>query len=301
MSQRIYKHYGSDRQLVFFEDDCRKLLKTLPDASVDLVVSSPPYCMNKEYDTADTPEEFRRMHAEIFPDIFRVLKRGGNLCWQVGSHVRSNTVVPLDYLVYDLLQGYSDLKLRNRIIWTFGHGLHLTRRFSGRHEVVLWYSKGDEYLFNLDSVRVAQKYPGKRRYKGPRKGEYSGNPEGKNPSDVWAIPNVKACHVEKTDHPCQFPVALAKRLIDALTPPGGTVLDPFAGSATTGVAAILSGRKFIGAEIYEPYVNLARERLRAALDGSIRYRPEFLDIREPQAGEAVSRRPAHFANKFELL
>jgi adenine-specific DNA-methyltransferase len=294
LSERIYKYYGSDRQLVLFEDDCRSLLKTLPDASVDLVVSSPPYCMNKEYDTADTPEAFRTTHAEIFPEINRVLKPGGSLCWQVGSHVRSNTVVPLDYLVYELLRDIPDLKLRNRIIWAFGHGLHLTRRFSGRHEVVLWYSKGDNYLFNLDPVRVAQKYPGKRRYKGPRKGEYSGNPLGKNPSDVWEIPNVNAGHVEKTDHPCQFPVALVKRLIDALTPAGGVVFDPFAGSATSGVAAILSGRRFIGAEIYKPYIQVAKQRLVEALDGSLRYRPEDLPVRLPQAGEAVSQRPEHF-------
>src|SRR5262249_38381196 len=147
-----------------FEGDCRKLLRSMPDGSVDLVLSSPPYCMNKEYDVAYSPEEFTRTHAEIFPDIFRVLKSGGSLCWQVGNYVRSNRALPLDYLVFELLRGYADLKLRNRIIWTFGHGLHLTRRFSGRHEVVLWYTKGDDYLFNLDAVRVPQKYPGKRRY-----------------------------------------------------------------------------------------------------------------------------------------
>ena len=186
------------------------------------------------------------------------------------------------------------MKLRNRIIWTFGHGLHTTRRFSGRYEVILWYSKGNEYLFNLDAVRVAQKYPGKRRYKGPRKGEFSGNPLGKNPSDVWEIPNVKALHVEKTAHPCQFPVALAKRLIDALTTRRGIVLDPFAGSGTAGVAAILSGRQFIGAEINKRYVRIAQKRLIQALNGSVKYRPGHLPIRTPQAGEAVSRRPAHF-------
>jgi adenine-specific DNA-methyltransferase len=131
-------------------------------------------------------------------------------------------------------------------------------------------------------------------YKGPRKGEFSGNPLGKNPSDVWEIPNVKALHVEKTAHPCQFPVALAKRLIDAVTPRQGIVLDPFAGSASAGVAAILSGRRFIGAEINKRYVNIARRRMTEALNGSVRYRPEYLPVRLPQAGEAVSKRPPHF-------
>lgn len=294
MNQKVYKRYKRKRDIVLFAGDCRKLLKTMPDSCVDLVVTSPPYCMNREYDVASSPEEFSRTHAEIFPDIARILKPGGSMCWQVGSFVRANVAVPLDYLVYDLLRDNKDLKLRNRIVWTFGHGLHLTRRFSGRHEVVLWYTKGDDYVFDLDAVRVPQKYPGKRRYKGERKGEYSGNPLGKNPSDVWEIPNVNAGHVEKSAHPCQFPVALAKRLIEALTPPKGTVFDPFAGAASSGVAALLAGRKFIGAEIFEPYVEIARKRLAEAAAGTIRYRPEDLEIRSPRPGEAVSRRPEHF-------
>ena len=123
--------------------------------------------------------------------------------------------------------------MRNRIIWTFGHGLNSVRRFSGRHETILWSTKGDSLEFNLDEVRVPQKYAGKRAYKGPHKGELSGNPLGKNPSDVWEIPNVKAKHIEKTEHPCQFPVAIPQRLIKALTHENALILDPFMGSGTT--------------------------------------------------------------------
>lgn len=79
------------------------------------------------------------------------------------------------------------LKLRNRIVWHFGHGLHASKRFSGRYETILWFSKTDNYIFNLDSVRVPAKYPGKRHFKGPKKGQPSGNPLGKNPSDIWEI------------------------------------------------------------------------------------------------------------------
>src|SRR5262245_41030045 len=98
MKQLIYRRYEAGRNVVLFEGDCRHLLRTLPDASVDLVLSSPPYCMSKEYDTSRSPDEFRRIHAEIFPEIHRALKPGGSLCWQVGFHVRSNIVLPLDYL-----------------------------------------------------------------------------------------------------------------------------------------------------------------------------------------------------------
>ena len=158
------------------------------------------------------------------------------------------------------------MKLRNRIIWTFGHGLNPSQRFSGRHETILWFTKGETYSFNLDSVRVPQKYPGKKSYRGNKKGEYSGNPLGKNPTDVWDIPNVKANHVEKTEHPCQFPVAIPSRFIKALTLEDGVILDPYMGSGTTGVAAVLEGRKFIGAEIQENYYKIATDRIQQAND-----------------------------------
>ena len=94
--------------------------------------------------------------------------------------------------------------MKNRIVWHFEHGLHLKHKFSGRYETILWFVKTDKYIFDLDKVRVPQKYPGKVGYKGKNKGKYSGNIKGKNPSDVWIIPNVKSFHKEKTIHPCQF-------------------------------------------------------------------------------------------------
>ena len=146
--------------------------------------------------------------------MVRVLAPGGSLCWQVGNYVEKGEVFPLDILSYPLFKSRG-LKLRNRVIWRFGHGLHAQRRFSGRYEVLLWFTNGDGYTFNLDRVRVPSKYPGKTHFKGEKRGQPSGNPLGKNPSDywivkqdwereVWDIPNVKANHTEKTIHPCQF-------------------------------------------------------------------------------------------------
>jgi adenine-specific DNA-methyltransferase len=229
--------------------DALSFLNGIEQESVDLLVSSPPYFMGKEYDTSLKLEDFVQIHEQLAPLLVRAIKPGGNLCWQVGHHLHDGVKLPLDIPVHCAFATQHSLALRNRIVWTFGHGTHATRRFSGRYETVLWYAKGSNYYFDLDAVRVPQKYPGKRHYKGPRRGEWSGNPLGKNPSDVWDIPNVKASHVEKTDHPCQFPVALVQRLIRALCPPGGLVADCFAGTASAGVAALIEGRSFIGCDI----------------------------------------------------
>ncbi|MFC4726902.1 DNA-methyltransferase [Coralloluteibacterium thermophilus] len=277
-----------------FVGDCSKLLSAIPDSSISLVITSPPYCMGKEYEPSNRIEDFAEAHELLLAEVARVLKPGGSACWQVGYHVQRNRVTPLDFLVYDVAQKFApELVLRNRIMWHFGHGQHCDRRFSGRHETILWFSKGSEYTFNLDAVRVPQKYPGKRASRGPRQGEYSGNPLGKNPSDVWDIPNVKSNHVEKTDHPCQFPVALARRLVAALSCADDVVLDPFSGSGSAGVAALLEGRRFLGAELLPDYAAIARARLSDTVAGRARFRPD-VEVEPPRQNSAVARRPEHF-------
>ncbi|WP_416759376.1 DNA-methyltransferase [Roseateles sp. So40a] len=279
-----------------------KLLAALPEESVDLIVTSPPYCMGKAYERrSDGIEEFVTNHELILPQACRLLKPGGSLCWQVGLHVQDGVSTPLDYLVYDIMRRIDGMKLRNRIAWTFGHGLHCRTRFSGRHETVLWFTKGDDYTFDLDAVRVPQKYPGKQHTSGPKKGQPSGNPAGKNPGDVWDIPNVNSNHVEKTEHPCQFPVALVQRLVRALTKPGDVVLDPFCGVASSGVAAVLEQRVFLGAELEEDYVNVGKSRIKDAQAGVARFRPVDRAVHQPSPTSIVGRRPPNFASSDSML
>ena len=301
---KIYNKYAKNRDIILFNGDCMELLNGLPDESIDLVVTSPPYCMKKAYENStDDINTFRDVHQKIFPELYRILKPGGSICWQVGYHVNDTQTIPLDYIVYDVFTSKNKkikypLILRNRIIWTFGHGLNSTKRFSGRHETILWFTKGDLYNFNLDDVRVPQKYPGKKAYKGPNKGKVSGNPLGKNPSDIWDIPNVKAQHVEKTSHPCQFPVALPQRLIRALTKKGDVVLDPFMGSGTTGVAAVLENRKFVGSEIMDDYYNISRTRIKSAINGTVKVRPD-IPAMEPDSNSSVARVPDEWRVLYE--
>lgn len=288
-----------DDYVSIYNGDCLEFLRQQPDESVDLVITSPPYCMNRAYENPeDDVNTFKEKHEIIFEELYRVVKPGGSICWQVGYHVSKSCVIPLDFIIYEIFSRLSKTKkypliLRNRIIWTFGHGLNSTNRFSGRHEVILWFTKGNGKVFNLDVVRVPQKYPGKKYYKGPYKGEYSGNPLGKNPSDVWDIPNVKANHVEKTAHPCQFPVAIPRRLIKALSNPGDVVLDMFLGSGSTAVASILEKRYFIGAEIQPSYFEIAKERILESENGTIKVR-EDKPIEKPNLKLAVSKLPETF-------
>jgi adenine-specific DNA-methyltransferase len=159
----------------------------------------------------------------------------------------------------------------------------------------------------LDPVRVPSKYPGKRHFKGPKRGLPSGNPLGKNPSDVWDvvvhdweqgvwdIPNVKANHPEKTVHPCQFPVELVERCVLALTNPGGRVFDPYCGVGSTVIAALKNGRKGIGAELDPEYVRIAKARISRFLAGELPIRPLGKPLHQPSGREKVSQPPPEWS------
>ena len=284
-----------------YKGNCFKMFEEIEDKSVSLVITSPPYCIGKEYeDESDDINSFKRNNRRALKESIRILKPGGSLCWQVGYHVNKAHTLPLDVVIYNLIESINrklpeeeKMILRNRIIWTFGHGFNDTHRFCGRHETILWYTKGEKYDFSLDAVRVPQKYPGKTFSSGPNKGKISGNIYGKNPSDVWDIPNVKANHIEKTIHPCQFPVALPQRLILALTHKGDIVVDPFLGSGTTAATAVMLNRKFIGAEKEEKYIIIADKRIDAAFKGELKYR-EDKPVVKPNPNSKVARKPESF-------
>jgi adenine-specific DNA-methyltransferase len=170
--------------------------------------------------------------------------------------------------------------------------LHGTKRLSGRYETILWFTKTDDYVFDLDAVRVPSKYPRKKYYKGPKRGQLSGHPLGKNPGDVWVVPNVKFNHVEKTAHPCQFPVELIERLVLALTRPGDVVLDPYMGVGSSVVAAILHERSALGCDVVADYVDIARRRVAQFRAGTLQTRPMHRPVYDPALpGGGHTRKP----------
>lgn len=288
---QIAESFSESDRIVIYHGDCLGLLASIPDESVQLVVTSPPYNIGKEYEKRLELETYFRQQYLVIRECVRCLSNNGSICWQVGNYVDDGSIIPLDTVLYPIFNELG-LKMRNRIVWHFEHGLHCSRRFSGRYETIMWFTKTDDYVFDLDPVRVAQKYPGKKYFKGPKAGEYSCNPLGKNPGDVWIIPNVKCNHPEKTEHPCQFPVELIERLVLSMTFEDAWVLDPFLGAGTSIIAAIRHNRKGAGAEIIPKYVRLAKERINCEMAGTLKTRPMSRPVYDPvEAGNSLSVAP----------
>ncbi len=240
--------------------DCLKLLKSLPDESVDLVVSSPPYNLGKEYEAKQALENYLQEQTVVLHECSRILKSTGSLFWQIGAFSNKGMLIPLDIRFFPILESCG-LIPKNRIIWARQHGLHARKKFSCRHETLLWFTKSDNYIFNLDAIRVPQKYQNKKHYRGNRKGELSCNPDGKNPGDIWLFRNVKHNHEEQTIHPCQFPEDMIARIILSTTNKNDIVFDPYMGSGTVAVVAKDYERNFIGAELERKYHQVALRRL----------------------------------------
>lgn len=288
----IVSHYKKTAKATIFLGDRLELLSQIPRESARLIVTSPPYNIGKEYEEKLSLERYIEEQEKTIKACTEILAPNGSICWQVGNHV-NDEIYPLDTLLYPVFKKYK-LHLRNRIIWHFGHGLHCTKRFSGRYETVLWFTKSDNYIFNLDAVRIPQKYPGKKSYKGKNKGKYSGNPLGKNPSDIWNIPNVKSNHVEKTIHPCQFPIELIERLVLTLTNKGDLVADPYLGVGTAICAAVLHKRRGAGADIEKKYINIARERAKEAIKGTLKRRSLGKPVYQPNQNGSLTKTPKEF-------
>ncbi|MBN2213977.1 MAG: site-specific DNA-methyltransferase [Bacteroidales bacterium] len=277
-------------------------LKEMESNKFDLIITSPPYNVGKEYETKQSIEKYLEKQQKVISELVRVLSDKGSICWQVGNYVKKGEVFPLDIYYYQIFKKFG-LKLRNRIIWHFGHGLHASNRFSGRYETILWFTKTDNYIFNLDNVRVPSKYPGKRHFKGPKKGEFSGNPKGKNPSDIWEIviqdwenelwniPNVKSNHPEKTEHPCQYPVELVERCVLALTKEESWILDPYMGVGSTLLASVKNNRNVIGIEREQKYIEIAKQRINDLKEGRLKLRPINKPIHKPKSTDKIVQIP----------
>jgi DNA modification methylase len=296
-----------NNEYIIQEGDTLIELKKLQDKSFKLAISSPPYNIGKEYEKQVDLKQYLDWQTEIVKELARIVADDGSIVWQVGNFVDKGEVFPLDIYFYPIFKSLG-LQLRNRIVWHFGHGLHTKNRFSGRYEVLLWFTKSEEYTFNLDPVRVPSKYPGKLHYKGEKKGQPSGNPLGKNPSDYWTlmceewesgiieIPNVKSNHPEKTIHPCQFPIELVERCVLAFTNENDWVLDPFGGTGSSLIAAIKNNRNGMVIDREPQYIEITKERVQAFQNGTLKTRPLGTLVHKPTGKEKVAQIPSEWIN-----
>lgn len=302
--------------LPYFKYECMDAIdfcRELDSSTVDLIITSPPYNIGKSYEHRTSIQEYIANLQPMLEECVRVLSDHGSLCWQTGNFVEHGEIYPLDIYFYPCFKKLG-LHLRNRIIWHFGHGLHCSKRFSGRYETILWFTKSDKYTFNLDSERVPSKYPGKKYFKGTKKGQFSGNPKGKNPEDVWEmtvnrliddwdaliwdIPNVKNNHPEKLDHPCQYPVELAERCILALTNENDIVYDPFAGVASSLIAALKNNRRALGSEWENKFVETGLNRIQMLKDGLLITRPLYQELWKPKPNDKIAQLPIEWRDLY---
>ena len=307
----IETQFHPSADIVLYHGDVATFVSTIPDNTISLIITSPPYNLGKAYENPVSITTYLKTQEAMIAQFYRILRHDGSLCWQVGNYVERGEVYPLDILYYPIFK-HVGLHLRNRIIWHFGHGLHASKRFSGRYETLLWFTKSDKYVFQLDAVRIPSKYPGKRHYKGPNIGKLSGNPSGKNPSDVWEflakewdealwdIPNVKSNHPEKTIHPCQYPIELVERCILALTQEQDWVYDPYAGVGSALLAAIVHQRKAAGSEKEHEYVTIAQNRIQDYYNGTLKIRPMGRPVYKPTEKEKIATIPPEWTELFHI-
>ncbi len=304
----LHETFSPDQPLSMLNAETLEACGSLPKEFFSLIITSPPYNIGKQYEKQVMLDQYLDSQRQIIEKLVPLLKPTGSLCWQVGNYVDGGEIFPLDIFFYPLFRDLG-LKLRNRIVWHFEHGLHASLRFSGRYETLLWFTKSDDYVFNLDAVRVPSKYPGKLHFKGDKKGSPSGNPLGKNPSDfwqalaeeweegVWEIPNVKANHCEKTAHPCQFPVELVERCVLALTNEDDWILDPFAGVGSSLIAAAKWKRRAVGIERDPEFCRIAKERVADLRAGKLKLRPLGKPVHVPTGREKVAQMPLEWLEK----
>jgi adenine-specific DNA-methyltransferase len=241
----------------------------LPAASIGLTVTSPPYNIGKEYEHALPLDQYLDWTSKWTAAVRRVTVPTGAFWLNLGylPVPGRGKAVPLPYLIWDRPPFF----MIQEVVWHYGAGVASRQSFSPRNEKWLWYvADPADYTFNLDAVRDPNvKYPNQKK-----NGKVRVNPHGKNPSDVWIIPKVttgagmtgRRASPERTAHPAQFPLDVIRRIILACSRPGDVILDPFAGSGSTLLAAFETGRSCIGFEIEPRYVDMAAERLNASID-----------------------------------
>jgi site-specific DNA-methyltransferase (adenine-specific) len=241
--------------------DCREVLRALPSESVQLIVCDPPY--NIQLAPWDRFGNYREWAAEWLRESARVLAPSGNLAVFGGLQYQAEAGGGdlLTLLAY--MRESSPLRLVNLIVWTYANGMSAHRFFANRHEEIAWFGKSAKYYFDLDAVRERFDEETKAVYKRDKRLRPESIDKGKNPTNVWRIGRLNGNARERVGHPTQKPREVIERLVRALSYPGSTVLDFFAGSGITTRVAIEEGRHSIASDADPALPGYLNAQLRA--------------------------------------
>lgn len=249
--------------------DAVQQMQDIRSGSVDLIIADPPYNLGKNYQNnidKKTFDEYLVFSKEWLTEASRVLKPHGTIYVFMGFRF-------ISYL-YDILERDLKLHFHAWIVWHYTQGMGKTKGFSPRHDDILMFTKSSSFTFNLDDIRVPQKYYRQRN-----------NMRGANPGDVWEFSHVHYSNPNRQDHPTQKPEGLVERMVLASSNEGDLVLDPFSGSGTTVRVCQQTNRNAIGIEINPEYIEMTKRRLSEPFYGfdSVDPRMERVpnDLRDP--------------------
>lgn len=261
------KPYFAERGFILLHGDCLDLLPRLRASTIsaDLIVTSPPYNIGKVYESIADVADYVQWSIRWISEAHKATKAHGSFWLNLGylEVPQRGKCVPLPYLLWDKTPFY----MQQEIVWHYGAGVASKHRFSPRNEKWLFFTASDEeYTFNLDDVRDPNvKYPNQKK-----NGKLKCNPLGKNPTDVWEFAKVTSganrSSKERTSHPAQFPLGIVSRIVKVSSNVGDVVMDPFSGSASSGVASVGTGRVYIGIEKRKDYCDLSVDRIRQFWD-----------------------------------
>jgi site-specific DNA-methyltransferase (adenine-specific) len=261
--------------------DLLKVLPRWPAESVDLVFADPPFNIGYKYDKYRddlAPLAYINWTKDWLDACLRVLKPAGSMWVAIGDEYAAEVRVMMR----------KRATLRNWVIWRYTFGQSCKGKFNRSHAHLLYFVKDPKkFTFNADAVRV----PSDRQLKYD---DARANPKGKLPDDVWTYSRVCGTFRERVGwHPCQMPVSLLVRIVAACSSPDDVVLDPFAGSGTTLVAAAQLRRQWVGVELSEHYAKRAEERVKT--DGATPWQsppPPTPLVKHKRHGPYRPRKPA---------
>jgi site-specific DNA-methyltransferase (adenine-specific) len=235
-----------------------KSMNELPDRSIHLVVTSPPYNVGKEYDGDLTLDQYRTLLKDVFAELYRVLVDGGRVCINVANLGRKPYMPIHSYVINDMLE--SGFVMRGEIIWHKGSSAGTSTAWGS------WQSASNPTLRDVhEYILVFTKGSFSRKTTGAGKAKSTISKEEflEYTKSVWTF---QAESARRMGHPAPFPIELPYRCIQLYTFEDDVVLDPFCGVGSTCIAALKSGRHFVGYDINQGYVQAARERVRLFIE-----------------------------------